>query len=288
MSSSLNDSFMANNPNNVSNEELQLMYEEQERASIRRLFLNRVVMILFNISICIACTVQLATYDGNDSNNHLKNIVIVYLILYILKIPFLIYSIRQGINMHNESRFQGFNFISNVHGLAKIIIFICANVYYNNKDTGHFTPLVLTLIIFDYIFYCCKTIALSFGRCILSIIGQMCIVSCYVCCPRLLITLLNTLVTIPVAHDGLNSQELSQLKIVKFGPHLRPDDNETCGICIDEFVNDEILTELPCKHYYHKTCVDKWLTINKTCPLCRSPVDPSVVPIGSANPINNV
>ena len=30
--------------------------------------------------------------------------------------------------------------------------------------------------------------------------------------------------------------------------------------------------ELRCKHYFHKTCIDQWLTKGQRCPMCRSDV----------------
>ena len=48
-----------------------------------------------------------------------------------------------------------------------------------------------------------------------------------------------------------------------------PDKQTSCIICMDDFVSNNVLTTLPCKHSYHKKCIEKWLTQGKaTCPIC--------------------
>jgi hypothetical protein len=38
---------------------------------------------------------------------------------------------------------------------------------------------------------------------------------------------------------------------------------------------DEKITivKTPCGHYYHKDCLEKWLKLAQTCPLCRLNLD---------------
>ena len=49
---------------------------------------------------------------------------------------------------------------------------------------------------------------------------------------------------------------------------------DDCCICFEELT----LTSTPknllsvcftCKHFFHKSCMDRWISIKKTCPLCR-------------------
>ncbi|NXG85644.1 PJA2 ligase, partial [Stercorarius parasiticus] len=44
---------------------------------------------------------------------------------------------------------------------------------------------------------------------------------------------------------------------------------QCCTICCSEYVKDEIITELPCHHLFHKLCVTLWLEKSGTCPVCR-------------------
>ncbi|XP_021736798.1 E3 ubiquitin-protein ligase At1g63170-like isoform X1 [Chenopodium quinoa] len=42
-----------------------------------------------------------------------------------------------------------------------------------------------------------------------------------------------------------------------------------CCICLAAYVDNDELRELPCTHLFHTECVDKWLKINASCPLCK-------------------
>jgi hypothetical protein len=44
---------------------------------------------------------------------------------------------------------------------------------------------------------------------------------------------------------------------------------EICPVCIDGFKTCDIVRILPCKHLFHKSCVDPWLLENRSCPMCK-------------------
>lgn len=46
------------------------------------------------------------------------------------------------------------------------------------------------------------------------------------------------------------------------------DPGKRCPICLDYFGSGDMLRVMPCKHKYHKDCLDKWLKIKATCPIC--------------------
>ncbi|KAL5816782.1 hypothetical protein ACOSQ3_025160 [Xanthoceras sorbifolium] len=57
----------------------------------------------------------------------------------------------------------------------------------------------------------------------------------------------------------------------------KPNDN-TCSICLCEYQPKEILrTILVCNHYFHITCIDEWLRLNATCPVCRNTPEGSAI-----------
>lgn len=74
----------------------------------------------------------------------------------------------------------------------------------------------------------------------------------------------------------LSRRKLNQLPIIKFVQEEHGQRFDCCAICLEEFKNGDKIRELPCKHGYHKQCIDPWLTANrKVCPLCKRTVLPS-------------
>ncbi|XP_019435251.1 PREDICTED: putative RING-H2 finger protein ATL21A [Lupinus angustifolius] len=63
---------------------------------------------------------------------------------------------------------------------------------------------------------------------------------------------------------------------------LKPND-ETCPICLSKYRPKETVKHIPeCRHGFHAKCIDEWLPLNASCPICRTsphmlpqPLDPS-------------
>ena len=46
--------------------------------------------------------------------------------------------------------------------------------------------------------------------------------------------------------------------------------NETCSMCFEPFAVGGQLCQLPCQHFYHPECINKWLNVARSCPQCRA------------------
>ncbi|KAL6140952.1 hypothetical protein ACLB2K_059244 [Fragaria x ananassa] len=53
------------------------------------------------------------------------------------------------------------------------------------------------------------------------------------------------------------------------------EEDAVCSICLANYSDNDELRELTCLHVFHVECVDKWLKINASCPLCKSEVGES-------------
>lgn len=46
-------------------------------------------------------------------------------------------------------------------------------------------------------------------------------------------------------------------------------DCDCCAICIEAYKSSDCIRVLPCKHEFHKNCIDPWLIEHRTCPMCK-------------------
>jgi len=46
-------------------------------------------------------------------------------------------------------------------------------------------------------------------------------------------------------------------------------DAECCAVCIEPYKATDVVRLLPCRHEFHKLCVDPWLLTHRTCPMCK-------------------
>ncbi|XP_018617924.2 RING finger protein 215 isoform X1 [Scleropages formosus] len=70
-------------------------------------------------------------------------------------------------------------------------------------------------------------------------------------------------------------RRLAALKTRKYHPPKawcdagQAGDADNCAVCLEQFYNNQCLRVLPCMHEFHRDCVDPWLLLQQTCPLCK-------------------
>lgn len=44
---------------------------------------------------------------------------------------------------------------------------------------------------------------------------------------------------------------------------------QPCSICLTDFENGSECSKLECGHFFHRQCLEDWLKVKNTCPICR-------------------
>ncbi|XP_051242680.1 RING finger protein 150a [Dicentrarchus labrax] len=60
-----------------------------------------------------------------------------------------------------------------------------------------------------------------------------------------------------------------QVRTIKKGDKETESDFDNCAVCIEGYKPNDVVRILPCRHIFHKHCVDPWLQDHRTCPMCK-------------------
>ncbi|PNI29363.1 RNF150 isoform 2 [Pan troglodytes] len=60
-----------------------------------------------------------------------------------------------------------------------------------------------------------------------------------------------------------------QIRTIKKGDKETESDFDNCAVCIEGYKPNDVVRILPCRHLFHKSCVDPWLLDHRTCPMCK-------------------
>ena len=64
-----------------------------------------------------------------------------------------------------------------------------------------------------------------------------------------------------------NIKKPNQILKIEFTP-FKGDDKE-CSICMEKCKIDDMVTDIKCKHLFHKECIMEWGKYKNECPNCR-------------------
>merc|ERR1712226_769025 len=68
-----------------------------------------------------------------------------------------------------------------------------------------------------------------------------------------------------IAPEGtMELQETIDFDIEAFGDSLQ------CPTCLEDFSKEHAIKKTICGHFFHEECLEPWLRMNRTCPLCRA------------------
>jgi len=71
----------------------------------------------------------------------------------------------------------------------------------------------------------------------------------------------------------VGAKSANTLPCRKFDGNPLPGEQTDCPVCLTSFNKGEKLKSLPCVHFFHKDCIDTWLSVGHSCPVCKSQVE---------------
>ncbi|KAA8490872.1 E3 ubiquitin protein ligase RIE1 [Porphyridium purpureum] len=73
-----------------------------------------------------------------------------------------------------------------------------------------------------------------------------------------------------------SAEQIAALPTEAFNATSAPEmfgSEQSCVICLSAYADAERLKILPCRHHFHSKCIDEWLCVDKSCPLCKADID---------------
>jgi len=83
---------------------------------------------------------------------------------------------------------------------------------------------------------------------------------------------------------GANPETIGKIETWKYDPGVfcdpgNPADGRPpheCCVCSEAYSAEVPMKKTPCNHYFHTECLEKWLKVARTCPLCRMDLEEAV------------
>ncbi|CAD8212272.1 unnamed protein product [Paramecium pentaurelia] len=75
---------------------------------------------------------------------------------------------------------------------------------------------------------------------------------------------------------GCEEHEIQQLPVRKINLEQikqLDEDHMKCLICLCEYEEEDLVKTIPCLHYFHDDCIDKWLKKSRHCPICKNELE---------------
>lgn len=211
----------------------------------------RLVMFycLYGLIEMIATACVLATDWNTQCNRHLNLWILIFSSRFVLVIPLQIYRYRAN----RARRFEIVDDTTKLLNWINIITFLWFIVgqswIYGVHDCKNSALYIYCLIVISVIY---------FGLLLPIII----VISICLCTPCILVIFQYI--------GGDTSQGARQSEINGLPTrNLQEAVEEECAICQEPYAQGDEVRDLPCEHFFHSACIDRWLVIQKKCPLCR-------------------
>eukprot|EP00127_Corallochytrium_limacisporum_P003386 Clim_evm14s149 gene=Clim_evmTU14s149 len=264
---------------------LQTINMATSNNTLRKLKIFWGIMIFWGLARAIVSSVMVGVYWDDECDKPLKIWLLVYAIRAMISVVFVI----TGRKYEEETLLQSAapgrpdrysqshgrairSHLNHIHDLFGFVWFIFGVVWFFGSDTCrdtapelYYTTAAWILAAFGYLLWPALIMVLAL-----------------LCLPVLLYSM-NRMVGAENV-NGARKSEIEALPHFKFHQSMIDDDgmDDSCVICLANYKNKDELRRLPCGHCFHVKCVDQWLRLKVTCPLCVTPIVERELPIADS------
>lgn len=237
-------------------------YNEENLRQCRHLLGVRLLIILSNIGLISLSIYALSVEPFVDD---VTSVVSAQSFIMMSRIILTSYSLKNYISGITQANYPVYSKLRSGLDLMNLAYFIVTQISYfeYNDKRSYLGYALLGSMIYYYILYFFKITVLLALLAIFKL--------CSPCRPQIYSLIIYLFNFAPEVQNGLPEADLEKIKCIRYTEELGLNDN-CCAICLDDYEEGNIISELPCKHYFHKDCSDKWLVINKSCSVCRRDV----------------
>jgi hypothetical protein len=237
------------------------LFRQNINVELYNIAISRTIVVPFLVwyfVIITSCITFLGFFWNQKCNYNIQAWFVCYVIYMICQTISLSYKYKYQVTepmIHNSSDYPYLKASNFLLFMSTLVVTICGTVLFFNQDSNckemspYLEYLGIAIIIYHWVF-----IAMPY---VISIL--------FLCClPCIVFFVLRF-----GKKRGANNDEISSLKTRQCTTFM---DGASCCICTEDYKIGSNIKTLPCKHEFHTDCVDKWLIINASCPMCRASI----------------
>jgi hypothetical protein len=134
-----------------------------------------------------------------------------------------------------------------------LITFIWANLYLLEWDRLETSVKINMLLIVAY--------SLEYYFAVLFC-GCFC-ACCFCCCAIVLYSVIRQTITArEIMRESAENKQRARERL----RNIEVDEETECSICLEKGLD----CELPCRHQFHRKCIENWIEFKPSCPACRT------------------
>lgn len=211
---------------------------------------------IFWVSEIIASTIILSKTWNLPCDEDLRTWVLVMTSRLAFEVPLSLFFITSfGSNYRDPDTVQKARGLQNMLNLAINIWLLVGITWVSQSTTCSDTAPVL----YRY------SIAMCVFYVFLIVFPCICLLSICLCFPCIFLLLRHF-----GPRQGASDADINNLETISYKSDM---EDNACSICFSDYAENEQLRRLPCHHTFHTACVDHWLRMKTSCPLCRHDIN---------------